>query len=466
MENPTTAVLDAIADQVAAVLHPRDLQGLTEDDLLGVLAAVERVGQRIDTLRVLTAGEVAEASRNELGKGGLAARKGCRNASELLERVTHISGDTARKRIKTGRAVRERVSLSGERLPAEFESVADALTEGAIGLDSAHVIIQGLTALTHPVGKDVLQAAEGELVAAACGATEASPVACTADDIRSQTNVWRMFLDQDGNEPSEEQAMRQRNLHLSRERDGLVGIRGALLPDVAAKFTAILNACLSPKTGPAFLSVEEAMAAGKDHDPRTRDQQSHDVFAGVVDIAARAVDMPQLGGAAPVVAVAVTQENLESGNGCGYIGEVPISMRAVRQLACTGGMQKIVFDDDGRILQLGSPERIFTAQQRRAIILRDGQCCTPGCGMPGALSEIHHVEPAAAGGPTHTDNGMILCWFHHRMLDTSGWAFRMRNGLPEVKYPPWLDDSGKWYPTGRSAILRQAQQDRKRRQTS
>ncbi|MEO7374057.1 MAG: hypothetical protein ABIW36_09155, partial [Terrimesophilobacter sp.] len=64
MENPTTAVLDAIADQVAAVLHQRDLQGLTEDDLLGVLAAVERVGQRIDTLRVLTAGEVAEASRN------------------------------------------------------------------------------------------------------------------------------------------------------------------------------------------------------------------------------------------------------------------------------------------------------------------------------------------------------------------------------------------------------------------
>jgi hypothetical protein len=33
-----------------------------------------------------------------------------------------------------------------------------------------------------------------------------------------------------------------------------------------------------------------------------------------------------------------------------------------------------------------------------------------------------------------------------------------------VKYPPWLDDSGKWYPTGRSATLRQAKADRKRRQ--
>jgi hypothetical protein len=58
---------------------------------------------------------------------------------------------------------------------------------------------------------------------------------------------------------------------------------------------------------------------------------------------------------------------------------------------------------------------------------------------------------------------MVLCWFHHRMLETSGWAFRMMNGLPQVKYPPWLDSSGKWYPTGRSATLSQAKANRKRR---
>jgi hypothetical protein len=406
MDNPTTAAaLDAITAQLAALLDPRMLAGLSEDDLLQVTGAAERLGRRADALRVLAAGEVAEASRNELGKCGLAARKGCRSGAELIERVTQVSGDTARKRIKTGRAVRTRLSLSGERLPAEFSAVADALTAGSIGLDSAHAIIQGLTALTHPVGRDVLQAAETELVAAASGATELSPVPCAADQTRAQTNVWRMFLDQDGSEPTEEQAMRQRSLHLSRERYGLVGIRGALLPDVAAKLQTVINACLSPKTAPAFLSVEEAMAAGRDADPRSRDQQRHDVFAGVVDTAARALDMPHLGGAAPVVAVAVTAENLETGEGCGFIGDTPISMRAVRQFACTGGLQKIVFDPDGRILQLGSAERIFTAQQRKAIILRDGECCTPGCGMPGELSEIHHVDTAGNGGPTHTYNG-------------------------------------------------------------
>ena len=163
--NPTTVTassrLDAIAEQLATVLDPRELAGLSEDDLLGVLAAAERAGRRLDALRVLTAGEVAEQSRNELGKCGLAARKGCRSSAELIERVTQISGDSARKRIKTGRAVRARLSPGRGTAAGRVRiRVANALTEGTIGLDSAHAIIHGLTTLTHPVGKDVLRAAE------------------------------------------------------------------------------------------------------------------------------------------------------------------------------------------------------------------------------------------------------------------------------------------------------------------
>ena len=40
--------------------------------------------------------------------------------------------------------------------------------------------------------------------------------------------------------------MRQRYLHLSPERDGLVGIRGALLPDAAAKLQAIRPPAVGP----------------------------------------------------------------------------------------------------------------------------------------------------------------------------------------------------------------------------
>ncbi|KRC58620.1 hypothetical protein ASE14_18890 [Agromyces sp. Root81] len=116
-------------------------------------------------------------------------------------------------------------------------------------------------------------------------------------------------------------------------------------------------------------------------------------------------------------------------------------------MICTGGIQTVVHDDAGRILSLGSPERCFTPHQRRAITLRDGGCLIPGCTVPAAWCEIHHVTPDSDGGPTHTDNGVLLCWFHHRSIDTSGWAIRMRHGVPEIRPPSWLDPGGRWRTT-------------------
>jgi hypothetical protein len=108
-------------------------------------------------------------------------------------------------------------------------------------------------------------------------------------------------------------------------------------------------------------------------------------------------------------------------------------------------VQRIVFARDGRVLQLGSPERCFNGSQRRAIAVRDGGCVIPGCHVPAGWCEVHHVIPHAHDpSGTHTDNGVLLCWFHHRTIDTSGWQIRMRGGVPEVKAPNWLDHTGNW----------------------
>ena len=87
----------------------------------------------------------------------------------------------------------------------------------------------------------------------------------------------------------------------------------------------------------------------------------------------------------------------------------------------------------------GGPQRVFTAHQRRAIIARDGGCVIPGCHVPAAWCEMHHAIGHAQRGPTHTDNGVLVCWFHHRTLDTSGWEIRMRDWLPETRAPSWVD---------------------------
>jgi Domain of unknown function (DUF222) len=458
--NNTGAVVDDLGVVFASIVDafavPGEVTSLSDDALLHATGALEKLARRLGAMQVAVAAEVDHRSRHELGADGLAATKGCRNSTELLERVTLVSSETISKRLKIGRNTRTRYSLLGERLPALFPHLADALATGELGLDSAHIIVRGLTSIAPVVDGLSIQTAEDELVAAATGSAPESPYPCTADETRVHTEVWKVRLDQDGRIPTEERALRMRSFNLGRERDGLVWVRGALIPDVAAKFTALVNAYLSPRTAPAFLNEEELDAHDYEHDPRTREQQRHDIFAGILDTAARSAETPSLGGAAPVVMVSVREADLDADRGVGHIDglDSPVSLRVVKQYTCNGGIQRVVFGDNGRIIELGSPERCFTPQQRRAITLRDGECSVPGCHIPAAWCEIHHVDPAENHGPTHTDNGLLLCWFHHRTLDKSGWQFRMIDGAPHVKAPFWNDSTQKWRPTGGSRTRR------------
>ena len=128
----------------------------------------------------------------------------------------------------------------------------------------------------------------------------------------------------------------------------------------------------------------------------------------------------------------------------------PLSLTAARHIGCAGVVQRVVLGDNGRILSLGTEERVFNRYQRRSIALRDGGCIIPGCGVPAGWCEIHHVTGHAEGGPTHTDNGVLLCWYHHRFVDRNGWSIRMNRGVPEVRAPSWIDTRMLWRPVTRS----------------
>jgi hypothetical protein len=271
-------------------------------------------------------------------------------------------------------------------------------------------------------------------------------VRCTADELRVQAQAWAAFLDQDGPEPDDERAMRRRGFRVGRARNGLVPVTGELLPEVAAGLNRLFDAHLSPRSGTGFVTDEQAAHFAASGEQRSSDQQRHDVLAAVIDTAARSGEHPSIGGAAPTVLVSVRASDLETGRGVAHADGVqtPVSLRAARHMICAGGTQQVVFDDRGRIMQLGSPERCFTPHQRRAITLRDGGCIIPGCSILAAWCEIHHVIPDVDGGPTHPDNGVMLCWFHHRTIDTSGWGIRMIRGVPEIRPPTWLDPGGGW----------------------
>jgi len=258
--------------------------------------------------------------------------------------------------------------------------------------------------------------------------------------------------------------LRKRGVTVGRRgADGLVPVHGNLLPEVAAQlqlgFDSVLNPRVDEVTGPCFTAgnqddrdepIERAA------DQRTHAQRQHDALAVLLTAAAASGALPTLGGAAPTLVVTVRQEDLASGRGHANLpgDDEPISLAAARHIACTGAVQRVVSRADGRIVSIETLDRVFNHHQRRAITARDGGCLIPGCRVPPQWCEIHHVEEHSRGGPTHTDNGVLLCWFHHRTIDSGGWRIRMIGGVPCVRGPSWWDARAKWRPATKSPTRR------------
>ena len=196
------------------------------------------------------------------------------------------------------------------------------------------------------------------------------------------------------------------------------------MPEVAAQLQMIFDA----HSNPAYHGVRFAEDSPADGEPddaviprdfRTRPQQQHDALASALSVAASSGLLPTIGGAAPTLIVSVREEDAQRGTGYAHAQgcDMPLGMAAALHVGCAGTIQRITSRDDGRIVRIGIEERVFNRHQRRAIALRDGGCIIPGCGIPAGWCEIHHVLEHVNGGPTHTDNGVLLCWFHHRFID-------------------------------------------------
>jgi hypothetical protein len=467
---------DLLDHDVRHILDEDTARRMTDEELATFTRVTESLGRRVDALRVTAAGQIDDRSHPELGDERLSARAGCVNAVDLLTRLTGIAGITARARIHHAHAIATRTTLSGEPLPARFPAVRDALSDGAIGADSITAIVSALAPIADRCDPTHLAAAEQELVAAAIGASPDGAPACSADDTRTQAKVWTLVLDPDGTLPDDERALRRRGFRLGREHDGTVPIAGNLLPEVAAQFQRLADAHLNPRvedrttdpgvhfrTTPADGVADtgdngtgnrggDASADGELEEPRdtrTHEQKLHDVLATILGVAARSTESPTLGGLPPTLLVTITADELNRDDGIGFIDgtDTTVPAHVARQIACCGGIQRLIFNDQGRIIELGTPNRGFNGQQRRAITARDGSCIIPGCHTPAAWCELHHVDEYARGGPTHVDNGVPLCWWHHRTIDTSGWQIRMNDGIPHVRAPATIDPTRQWRPT-------------------
>ena len=80
-----------------------------------------------------------------------------------------------------------------------------------------------------------------------------------------------------------------------------------------------------------------------------------------------------------------------------------------------GWVQRVVFDSQSRVIDVGAQRRIFDGATRDAVEIRDQFECTDDlCAETGTHLQVDHIQPWAAGGPTIQDNGRLLCGYHNR----------------------------------------------------
>ncbi|UNK71494.1 HNH endonuclease signature motif containing protein [Microbacterium sp. H1-D42] len=458
--NSTAALLDRVVADLDQVLGADAFAALSDAERLVVLSRAGDALRRVEAVVVETV-----ASSDPVG---LPNGVGCRSMNELLQRTLRVDSRAAAQIVKASRAVHRETDLtSGAPLPARWPALRQAMLDGAIG-------VTGLLAVTGPVeaAGDRIGAADrwkadavlAEVVRGYAATddvdaedVDAAPPA-TPEDVKAIAHAIALRLDPDGAEPTEQRAMTRRFLLIGRMQDGVYPLRGNLLPETYAQLQLLLDAQLNPKTdgppapeGVRFHPVDdegdgvEGDEFNSDSrsvlDTRTRGQKQHDALTAALGIAARHADMPSLGGAAPTLVVHLDFADSSWASIPGI--DAPVHAAVARHTGCTGAIQR-VFTEQGRIVGMTVTDRIFTVYQRRAITLRDKECLIPGCHVPASWCEIHHVTEWANGGPISTDNGVPLCWWHHRSLDYSGWEIRMNHGLPEIRGPAWWDPEHRW----------------------
>lgn len=461
---------DALDRAVGAMLAG-EVRRLSDADLIDVTVLLGAMLRRVEGALVEVVDVLGERSAGP-NDDRLDVKHGCRNVTELAEKLTSASSLSITRWKKAASVTQPRFTLTGTPLPPIFPTVREKMHAGHLGLDGVLALTKPLLPLVDRVSRDELWAADaalGVIVDAGPAAFEHAvagrfhTLPTAADDLGATAMRTAYLLDQDGAEPTEDAACINRSLTVGRLTAGLVPVRGDLLPEVASVLLNIIDAVGNPHGKPAGVRFTvdghrpvddsgdpDARFIEREADRRTAPQRAHDALAIALNVASASRDLPTLGGAAPTLVVTVSAEDVRTGAGWAETRGLPVPLNVAAHVSCGATIQRVLLND-GKVVQMATEERIFNAWQRRAIATRDQGCVIPGCHVPATWCEVHHITPWAQRQRTDVSDGCLLCWYHHRYLERFGWRIRSRDGVIEVQAPRWLDARGRWRATGRRA---------------
>ncbi len=414
-----SARVDGARDRLQQVLD--ELRAISRtaggDELCAVLGALETGQRSLD--------QVSVAALAAVERGGVFTGRGYRSPAGALADLLRWDPRRARRYVGAADQVIEKVGLAGEPLPARLEATATVFASGETSMRHVEVIASVLTtSAAERLAPSVWADAEQQLAAHA------------ADYTPAELHTWGTqlvaLLDQDGPEPDDPDRPEPQinELHLVRHRGRPGGsLRGRFEdPEMFERIRTVLDTHARPRDP---------------DDPRTPAQRQAEGLAEVCGYAlahAPTQVLPETGGRRPQLIVTVALEDLERRARTGmleFAGQT--TPAALRLLACDASVIPVVLGGRGEPLDVGRAMRTIPESLRRAVTARDRGCAHPGCDLPPAWCQIHHIIPWEHHGPTAIDNLVMLCPTHHRLAHHSEWQIRIQHGRPEFIPPGWID---------------------------
>ncbi len=419
--------LDALEAAAAAVVTA-DPAGLDGESLAAEVARLEMVTARLAS-REAACVAVLDARGDVQGWG-------FRSTQAWLRAVVRLAPGAAKGLVALARRLYGKEATSGR------ETTVSAFAAGRIGLTHAQIVTRTMTEIAG-VFPDPAEAAtmEKELVALAertdplrlAGACQrlriaAAPEQAVADD-------WDAFA--------------RRELSVATTFGGTVAISGVLDP-------------LSGETVAA--AIHSLSAPAGELDERTPGQRRADALTELCRRMLGFTELPTSGGERPQVNLTVPFSVLTDMPGRASAGEAnqglfgpvvaepgwadpgsaqlawagTISAELARRILCDATVTRIVLSPASQPLDVGRATRVVPAGMRRAVAVRDRHCQWPGCDVPAAWCDVHHLRHWSRGGVTALHNLVMLCGWHHTQLHlTRQTLIRHRDG--RVDLAPDLD---------------------------
>jgi hypothetical protein len=413
---------------------------LTDVELQHAMGRMAAIGRLVEAEQAKLAGEIA--SRSATKDGGLASRMGAVNASALVAQWASKSRSAAGDVVRLGKAIRPGESPEGEPVAPVRPHLAQAVAAGRLTIEVASAIRRMMETLTRLVPVEHLDAIEGAIVERALAGEDVDRFLDWLRTVPSQ-------LDPRGEDEREADLVAAASITSRMLPNGLKRWVLDLDPLTDGFFTTALDANTTLQRFQIVTADDPAPTPEQQAEQRRPLQQRRVDGLRLVAKKAIKVDDGQVGGTAVTLLVTMTEEALKTGLGAARIPACmgTIAASTVRMLAAEAEIIPVVLGGDSQPLDLGTGKRFFTEAQRRAMAVRDGGCAGLCGGAPPSWCDAAHIRPAGYGS-TSIENGILLCWHCHRLLDLHGWQVEREDGRWWWTPPPTVDPTGRRRPGG------------------